>query len=84
MKRYSVIKNFTNLLKDNDIVIFSGKNMCKEAYQYDKPGYFYIDDTFGLSVSFALGIAMSTDKRVFVFVGEGDLQMQKYVCCHFR
>jgi hypothetical protein len=73
MKRYSVIKNFTNLLKDNDIVIFSGKNMCKEAYQYDKPGYFYIDDTFGMSVSFALGVAMSTDKRVFVFVGEGDL-----------
>ncbi len=73
MKRYSVIKNFTGLLKDNDIVIFSGQDMCMEAYQYDKPGYFYINNTFGISVSFALGIALSTDKRVFVFVGEGDL-----------
>jgi len=73
MKRFSAIKSFTNLLKNNDIVIFSGKDMCAEAYQYDKPGYFYIDDTFGISISFALGVALSTDKRVFVFVGEGDL-----------
>ncbi len=73
MRRYSVIKSFTNLLKSNDIVIFSGKDMCTEAYQYDKPGYFYINDVFGISVSFALGVALSTDKRVFVLVGEGDL-----------
>ena len=73
MKRYSAIKNFVGLLKDNDIAIFSGQDMCKEAYQYNKPVYFYINDTFGISISFALGIALSTDKRVFVFVGEGDL-----------
>jgi hypothetical protein len=73
MKRYSVIKSFTGLLKDSDIAIFSGKDMCVEAYQYDKPGYFYINDTFGVSLSFALGVALSTDKRVFIFVGEGDL-----------
>ena len=27
----------------------------------------------GMSVSFAIGLALSTNKRVFVFVGEGDL-----------
>ena len=73
MKRFSAIKELTKILTTSDVAIFSGIEMCKEAYQYDKPGYFYIEDSFGVSVSFALGVALSTDKRVFVFVGEGDL-----------
>lgn len=73
MKRFSAIKELSKILTDSDIAIFSGSEMCKEAYQYDKPGYFYVENSFGLTVSFALGIALSTDKRVFVFVGEGDL-----------
>ena len=73
MKRFSVIKEFSKILSGSDVVIFSGKEMCKEAYQYDRSGYFYIDNYFGVSVSFALGIALCTDRRIFVFVGEGDL-----------
>jgi len=73
MKRFSAIREFSKILSESDVAIFSGKEMCKEAYQYDRPGYFYMDDSFGMSVSFALGIALCTDKRVFVFVGEGDL-----------
>lgn len=73
MKRYTVIKNFVASLEDNDVAIFSGKEMCKEAYQYDRPGNFYIQDSYGLAAAFALGVAMCTDKRIFVFIGEGDL-----------
>lgn len=73
IKRYVLIKNFVKLLHHNDICIFSGQEMCKEAYQFDRPGNFYIQDFFGITLSFALGVAMCTNKRVFVFVGEGEL-----------
>lgn len=73
MKRYTVIKNFIASLADNDAAIFSGKEMCKEAYQYDRPGNFYIEKSFASAISIALGMAMCTEKRIFVFVGEGDL-----------
>ena len=73
MKRYTLIKNFIESLEDNDVAIFSGDEMCREAYQYDRPGNFYIKDTYGLAPSFALGMAMCTNKRIFVLVGEGDL-----------
>ena len=73
MKRYILIKNFIKLLHHNDVCIFSGQEMCKEAYQYDRQGNFYIDKPFGITMSFSLGVAMSTNKRVFIFIGEGDL-----------
>jgi hypothetical protein len=73
MKRYTVINNFVNLLHDNDILIFSGEELCKEVYKNNKPNYFYIKDSIGVAVPFGLGIAMCTDKRIFVFIGEGEL-----------
>lgn len=76
MKRYTMLKYFINNLEDNDIAIFTGEEMCKEAYQYDRPTNFYIRNYDGLGLSVALGLAMSIDKRVFVFIGEGDLLRQ--------
>ena len=73
MRRYTVIKNFINLLHENDILIFSGEELCKEAYQYRNDNHFYIKDSIGVSAAFGLGMAMCTDKRVFVFMGEGEL-----------
>lgn len=73
MKRYTVINNFINLLHDNDVLIFSGEELCKEVYENDKRNHFYIKDSIGVAIPFGLGIAMCTDKRVFVFVGEGEL-----------
>ena len=73
MKRHNVVKHFISFLTENDMAIFSGSELCKEAYAYDRPGNFYLEDTFGLAVSFALGVALCSDKKVFVFVGEGDL-----------
>jgi len=72
MKRYRIIKEFIKGLKDNDVAIFTGKEMCKEAYQYDRPGNFYIENHYGIAAPFALGVAMGSDKRIFVFIGEGD------------
>lgn len=76
MKRYVMLKNFISTLEDNDIAIFTGSEMCKEAYEYDRPASIYIEDSHGFGISVALGLAMGTDKRVFVFIGEGDLLRQ--------
>ena len=73
MKRYTVVKNLIGLLDDNDVMIFSGHELCKEAYQYDSDNCFFMEDSVGMAIPFGLGMAMCTDKRVFVFLGEGEL-----------
>lgn len=67
MKRQGVIKLFSSYLKENDLAIFAGNNICKEAYLYDRKGNFYVEDETGIGLSLALGMAMCTDKRVFIF-----------------
>lgn len=67
MKRQSIIRLFTSYLTENDLAIFAGNNICKEANLYDREGNFYIEDETGIGLSLALGIAMCTDKRVFIF-----------------
>jgi thiamine pyrophosphate-dependent acetolactate synthase large subunit-like protein len=54
-------------------VIFGSSSLSSEACDLHRPGYFYVEDSPGFTLSVALGIAMGTDKRVFVFLGEGDL-----------
>ena len=73
MKRDVMLKKFCSFLTDADIVVFGSKDLSKEAFEVYKPGHLYITDSFGLAVSVGLGIAMCTDKRVFVFTGEGDI-----------
>jgi len=72
MKRYTLSRLFLSLLNDNDVVIVAGKSLCEEAFRYDKKNYFYIGKSDGLSSSIALGIAMHTDKRVFVLCNDSD------------
>ncbi len=76
MKRYRAIRDFTSCLKDNDVAIFSGKETSKEAYLYDRDGNFYVLDSPGTVASLGLGMSMSTNKRVFVFVGDGEFLME--------
>lgn len=71
MQRARVIKDFLSCIKHNDVVMFSGEDISKEAYQYDRDGNFYILDKNNITPSLALGVAMCTDKRVFVFSGDG-------------
>jgi len=73
MKRKTAIKTILSCFKDNDIAIFLGAGLCKEAYSYDRDGNFYIDDSDCNGLSIALGIALNTDKRVFVFCNDSDI-----------
>lgn len=67
MKRFSVMRILlNNCFKDNDVVMVVGNGLCKEAFKYDRPGNMYITDAYDIAPSLGLGIAMTTDKRVFV------------------
>ena len=72
MKRFTLSRLFLALLEDNDVVIIVGKGLCEEAFRYDKRNYFYIEKSNGIASSVALGIAMHTDKRVFVLCSDDD------------
>jgi len=72
MKRYGVLKEFIKRLDDDDIAIFTGKDMCKEAFQYDREGNFYITSGQSIAPSLATGMSNGTDKRIFIFSGEGN------------
>lgn len=76
MKRYRAIRDFLTCLNSNDVAIFSGKEASKEAYMYDREGNLYVLDSPGTASSLGLGVAMSTNKRVFVFVGDGEFLME--------
>jgi len=76
MKRYKVIKDFLSCLKENDVAVFAGEDLSKEAYPYDREGNFYVLDSPGIASSLALGLAMNTKKRVFIFVGDGECLME--------
>lgn len=72
-KRFTLVRLFLSLLEDNDIVVVAGKGLCEEVYRYDRNGYFYIENSNGVAASVALGIAMNTNKRVFVLCNDYDL-----------
>ncbi len=71
MKRQPVIRRLLESLNDNDIAIISN-SLVKEAFQYDREGNFYINNTSTIAASFGLGLAMGTEKRVFVFVSDSE------------
>lgn len=72
MKRYTLSRLFLSLLNDDDVVIVAGKGLCEEAFRYDGDNYFYIENSNGITSSVALGMAMHTDKRVFVLCNDAD------------
>jgi len=76
MKKERVLRDFLSCLKENDVVIFANEALSKEAAKNDKDGYFYLDGVYGIAPSLALGVAMSTDKRVFVIDGDGGCMME--------
>jgi hypothetical protein len=65
MKRQTVLKILISCLNDDDIAIFAGSGICREAYNYDRVGNFYTScDYMG---AFAIGIAIGSKRRVFIF-----------------
>ena len=71
MKRQKLIETFVSFLKSNDVAVFCGQELGKSAALIDEDGFYYADGSYGLGV--ALGIAMCTDKRVFVFCRDADV-----------
>jgi len=64
--RYKAVKEFTKKLSPDDVVIFFGDRLCEEAYVNDRSGNFYYKAPSCDLAALALGIAMTSIKRVFV------------------
>jgi hypothetical protein len=72
MKRHTTLKKFVPFLKENDVIIVSGPGLIKDIFEFDDQRMFYFE-RLGLALNFSLGLAMATDKRVFVFCEDGEL-----------
>lgn len=69
MKRFTAVRILSSILDDNSLGIFFGDGISKEAFKYDKTNHVYINSEF-VSPSFALGVALSTNKKVFAFMDD--------------
>jgi hypothetical protein len=68
MKRFTGVRVLTQALLDCDVGIFIGDGVCREAAPYLGGGsYLFFPDTEDFILSVAVGMAIGTDKRVFVF-----------------
>jgi len=68
MRRYTGVRVLTQTILDCDLAVYIGKDICKEAYQYRQhDNNLYLSDEEEGLISFALGMAIGTDKRIFVF-----------------
>lgn len=66
MKRYTAVRVLTQSMVEGDVGIFVGNDICKEAFAYDRPGNLYVTDCDN-ALSMALGVALCSNRRVFVF-----------------
>jgi len=69
MNRSRVIKVLIKAMSKGDVGIFAGRPICAEAINSDRPGNLYLSRGAG-AVSMAVGMAMSVERRVFVFVSD--------------
>lgn len=67
MKDDIALKHFISYLKENDVIIFAGEGMCNKCRSYEGKGRVFLMDKKGLGLGLALGVAMTTKKRVFLF-----------------
>ncbi len=75
MKRYHVIDAIKDKLKD-EIVICNIGLPSKELYDLmDQPSNFYMLGSMGMATPIGLGVAMFTERKVYVIDGDGSLLM---------
>jgi len=65
MTRKKVLAGIKELITDTDVVFCIGSSLCEEAPTYND-GTLYINNDYIDMFAVALGVAMSTDKRVIV------------------
>jgi hypothetical protein len=70
MKLQPALKTtIANLLAD-DIIVLVGNTICKEAIKFKSNNIFYFYGPSAMGLSFSLGLAMHSSKRVFVFCSD--------------
>jgi hypothetical protein len=68
MKRFTAVRIATQALTSSDVAVFIGEDICKEAASYrDSPANVFLPDTIDYLISFTIGMAIATDKKIFVF-----------------
>lgn len=75
LKRYEVLKLLTPVLKDNLVVCNLGIPSKELHSLLPQDSNFYMLGSMGMATPIGLGLALSTDKRVFVIDGDGSLLM---------
>src|SRR3990167_4624610 len=71
MNRSSVIKTIMGQLNEYDIVVASTGYISREVFRYDRDLNFYVQGSMGAALAIGIGIALHTDRRVFVINGDG-------------
>ena len=68
MKRFTAVRVLTQALLPADIAVFIGEEICREAAPYrDHPANIFFADDEDYLLSLVLGMAMCTNKRIFIF-----------------
>jgi len=76
MRRLDAIKIAVNSLGEDDIALFTTGMIGREAFhRQDRRLNFYMLGSMGLVSSVGLGIALNTEKKVFIFDGDGSVLM---------
>ena len=64
MRRDAAVRVLSKCFDNEYAVIFSGEDLCREAFKFDGDNFFYMP--YGNACAFGCGVAASTSKRVFV------------------
>lgn len=78
MNKNNFIKQYMSFLTQKDVVVLAGKSICQESSNYVNSETFRFDDDYGYGMSLALGMAMGTNKRVYIICD--DYYLLKDLC----
>lgn len=82
MQRKNIIKKIITTIKDDSYIIVFGKDLCKEAYQYDCDKILYINNYNNLSV--AVGVALSVPSYIKIYALFDDSTMLNHMDSIFQ
>jgi sulfopyruvate decarboxylase subunit beta len=75
MNRFELLNNLQPVLKDHFVICNIGLP-SQELYKIDdRPNYFYMLGSMGLSSSIGLGLSLSIDKKIISLDGDGSVLM---------
>lgn len=76
MNTRQAIEIILSRLREDDIALFTTGYISRHAFSIkDRDANFYMIGSMGLLSSVGLGIALSSDKKVFIFDGDGSALM---------